>query len=279
LKNVILRLTGVLVLAAIYFAGGKFGLTLAFVHSNATAVSPSLGIGLGALLIFGYRAWPGILLGAFLVHLTTAGTITTSLSIAIGNTLEAVTGAFLVFRFAGGRDAMKRSPDIFKFAFLGGMLSATIAATIGVWSLVWSGSAMQHEALHIWWTWWLGDAVSVIVVTPVLLLWNVNPFVRWRLASVIEAIALFACLVTFGLFVFSDVLMSDTRNYPLEFLCIPFLIWAASRFGQREAALATLVLAGPAIWGTLNRFGPFTNVPKNESKIHEFRAAIEEAII
>ena len=124
------RLIRIFILTAIYFAGGKFGLTLAFVHPSATAVSPALGIGLGALLIFGYEVWPGILLAAFLVNLTTTGTVTTSLAIALGDTLEALTGAFLVFRFAGGRNAMNRSLDIFKFAILGGAVSATIGATI-----------------------------------------------------------------------------------------------------------------------------------------------------
>ena len=261
------RLIWIFILTAIYFAGGKFGLTLAVVHPNATAVSPSLGIGLGALLILGYSVWPGILVGAFLVHLTTAGTIPTSLAIAAGNTLEALTGAFLVFRFAGGRNAMKRSPDIFKFAFLGGMVSSTIAATIGVSTLVWVGSAPSQDALNIWRTWWLGDAVSVIIVAPLLLLWNSNPFVRWRLAAVLEAAALFFCLVGVGLIVFGDALGSGTSDYPLEFLCVPFLIWAASRFGQREAALAALVLSVPAIWGTLHGLGPFAQVSKNESLI------------
>jgi diguanylate cyclase (GGDEF)-like protein len=252
------RLIRIFILAAIYFAGGKFGLT---------AVSPSLGIGLGALLIFGYSVWPGILLGAFLVNLTTAGTITTSLAIAFGTALEALTGAFLVFRFAGGRNAMKRSPDIFKFAFLGGMVSSTIAATIGVLALVWVGPAVPHDALQNWRTWWLGDAVSVIIVTPLLLLWNSNPFVRWRLAAVLEAAALFLCLVGIGLIVFGDALGPKTSSYPLEFLCVPFLIWAASRFGQREAALAALVLSVPAIWGTLHGLGPFAKVPNNGSLI------------
>src|SRR5262249_39714926 len=162
------RLIRIFILTAIYFVGGKFGLTLAFVHPSATAIWPSLGIALGTLLIFGYDVWPGILLGAFLVNLTTAGTVTTSIAIALGNTLEAVSGAFLINRFAGGRDAMKRSRDIFKFAILGGMASSTIAATIGVWSLEWGKFASPHEALHIWQTWWLGDTVSVIIVAPLL---------------------------------------------------------------------------------------------------------------
>ena len=259
------RLIQILTLTAIYFLGGKFGLTLAIVHPNATAVSPSLGIALGALLILGYGVWPAILLGAFLVNLTTAGSVSTSLAIATGNTLEALTAAFLVFRFAGGRNAMKRSPDIFKFVILGGMVSSIIAATIGVWSLEWGGSALPHDALEIWRTWWLGDAVSVIIVAPLLLLWNSNPFVRWRMAAIIEAAVLCLCLVVIGLIVFGDALGSRTSDYPLEFLCVPFLIWAASRFGQREAALATLVLSVPAIWGTLHGLGHFAQLPKSES--------------
>jgi diguanylate cyclase (GGDEF)-like protein len=143
------------------------------------------------------------------------------------------------------------------------MVSATIAATIGVWA--WSGRMHCVEALPIWWTWWLGDAVSVIVFAPLLLLWNSSPFARWRLASVLEAILVLICLVAIGMIVFSGVLISGERNYPLEFLCVPFLIWAASRFGQREAALATVVLSVPAIWGTLHGFGPFASGTKNES--------------
>ena len=259
------RLIGIFILTAAYFAGGKFGLTLASLNPSATAVWPALGIGLAALLIFGFDLWPGILLGAFLVNLTTSGTISTSVTIALGNTLEAVTGAYLVFRFAGGRNAMKRSSDIFKFAFLAGVVSATIAATIGVWSLVWAEPALSKDALSIWWTWWLGDVASVIVFAPVFLLWNTTSFVRWRFHTFLEALGLFVSLITIGLLVFSNVLTSELQNYPLEFLCIPFLIWAATRFSPREAALATIVLSGPAIWGTLHGFGPFVRDTTNES--------------
>src|SRR2546422_8893105 len=93
----------VLGLAAIYLLAGKLGLRLAIVHPSATAVWPGTGIALAALLLLGYRVWPGIFLGAFLVNLTTAGSILSSLGIASGNTLEALLGAYLVTRFANGR--------------------------------------------------------------------------------------------------------------------------------------------------------------------------------
>src|SRR5580693_3564764 len=103
-------------LAAIYFAAGKIGLSMAFVHPSSTAVWPPTGITLAAFLILGYRVWPGIFLGAFLVNITTAGSIATSIGIATGNTFEGIVGAYLVTRFASGRKSFDRARDTFKFA-------------------------------------------------------------------------------------------------------------------------------------------------------------------
>ena len=79
-------------LTTVYFLAGKFGLKLASVHASASAVWPCTGIALAAFLILGYRVWPAILTGAFLVNVTTAGSVVTSLAIASGNTLEGVAG-------------------------------------------------------------------------------------------------------------------------------------------------------------------------------------------
>src|SRR5205807_2111195 len=127
------------VLAAAYFGAGKLGLKLAFVNASATAVWPCTGIALAAFLIRGYRAWPAILAGAFLVNLTTAGSAATSLGIAVGNTLEGVVGWYLVSRFAGSHRAFERAQDVLKFAFLAGMVSTTVSATVGVTTLALAG--------------------------------------------------------------------------------------------------------------------------------------------
>ncbi len=113
----------VLGLAAIYLLTGKLGLLLAFVHASATAVWPPTGIALAAFLLLGYRVWPGIFLGAFLVNLTTAGSLATTLSIATGNTLEGLAGAYLVNRWAHGVHAFDRPPDVLKFAALAALAS------------------------------------------------------------------------------------------------------------------------------------------------------------
>src|SRR5438309_195664 len=91
-----------LAVASAYVAAGMFGLSVASVNKSASAVWPATGIALAALLVLGYRVWPAIFLGAFVVNIVTAGTVATSLGISLGNTLEGVLGCYLVRRFAGG---------------------------------------------------------------------------------------------------------------------------------------------------------------------------------
>ena len=96
-------LATILVLALTYFVAAKLGLKFASINPSATAVWVPTGISLTAFLIFGYRVWPAILLGAFFANLTTAGSVLTSTAIRIGNTLEGVLGCYLVNRFASSQ--------------------------------------------------------------------------------------------------------------------------------------------------------------------------------
>ena len=250
-----------LVLAALggtYFVAGKLGLKLAFVHASAPAVWPCTGIALAAFLTLGYRVWPVILTGAFLVNLTTAGSVATSTGIAVGNTLEGMVGCYLVTRFAGGKQALERAQDIFKFAFLAGMVSTTVSATIGVITLALGGFSDWAKYGAIWSTWWLGNAAGAVVITPFLLLWRENPRLNWTNKQIVELEFMFFGLFPTGWIVFGGLFHTALKNYPLEYFCIPFLTWAAYRFGRREAATVVCVLAAIATWGTLNGFGPFS---------------------
>jgi diguanylate cyclase (GGDEF)-like protein len=252
-------------LAGVYFVAGKLGLKLASVHASATAVWPCTGIALAAFLVLGYRVWPAILAGAFLVNLTTAGSVTTSIGIAVGNTLEGVVGCYLVSRFAGGQHAFERAQDTFKFGLLAGMVSTTVAATFGVTSLALGGFVDWPTYGSIWCTWWLGDAVGAVVVTPFLLLWRENPHLNWNRKQFTELAFLFLGLFFTGWIVFGDRFHSALKNYPLEYLCFPFLIWAAFRYGRRKAVTAICVLSAIATWGTLHGFGPFARESQNTS--------------
>ena len=264
-RNTLQLLGTILVLTGIYVLAAKLGLSLAFIHPSATPVWPPTGITLAALLILGNRVWPGILLGAFLANITTAGSVTTSLAIAGGNTLEGLVGAYLVSRFANGPHFCERPQDIFKFTLLAGVLSTMISATIGVTSLALSGLASWTDYTSIWLTWWLGDAMGDFIIAPLLMLWSENPYVRWNRYEIFELALLLLLLFLGGQMIFGGVLPTNAKNYPLDFLCVPVLVWAAFRFGPRETATTAVMLSGIALWGTLHGFGPFAKDTLNES--------------
>lgn len=107
--------------------------------------------------------------------------------------------------------------------------------------------------------------MGALVVAPVILLWSTSPRVPWNRRQWLEAAAWLCSLFLVSLAVFAGLFPSRSKDYPLEFLCIPLLIWPAFRFRRREAATAILVVSGIAIWGTLRGFGPFARESPNES--------------
>ncbi len=265
---------GIPALAAAYFAAARFGLSLAFEAEQVSLVWPPTGLALAAVLLFGYRVWPGIAVGAFLANALANEPLATAGGIAIGNTLEAVAGAWLLRRWAGFDIALARLRDVLALILLAAGLSTTISATIGVTSLCLGGvnlPAVQRtiewsDFGWLWWDWWLGDAMGAVVVAPVFLVWA--PFVvprltqgkprdPWPAQRLVEAGALATGLVVAGLAVFGEPLAGAVNDYSLKYVVFPFVIWAALRFGQPGAATVTLVASSLAIWGTVRGLGPF----------------------
>src|SRR5262245_21268189 len=117
-------------LTAVYFGAAKLGLTMAFVAEQVTAVWPPTGIALAALLLFGYRLWPGIALGAFLANATANEPLGTAAGIALGNTLEALLGAWLLRRLAQFDPALGRVKDVLSLVVLAAGVSTRVSATI-----------------------------------------------------------------------------------------------------------------------------------------------------
>ena len=248
-----------------YFAAGKLGLRLASVNASVSPIWPPTGIALAALLIFGYEFWPVILVGAFLVNIKTTGTLLTSISIAFGNTLEALLGAYLVNRFAAGRQAMAHVAGVFKFALFGGLTSTAVSATIGVTSLCLGHLAAWNQFSLVWLTWWLGDSAGALTWAPFLLLWMTrsDEFRRWRWW--LELAAFGACLLLASELVFGPYSPLSTGHYPVEFVFIPLLVWPAFRSGPRGTAAAILLISTATIWRTLHGFGPFVRASENDS--------------
>lgn len=255
----------IFLVAFFYFLSGKIGLKLAFVNESATAVWPPTGIAIASFLLFGYRIWPAIFLAAFLINFTTTGGVATSLGIALGNTLEGFIASYLVNKFSSGKNTFYRTQDIFKFIFLAALLSTTISANIGVITLILGGLASFKDFFPIWITWWMGDATGALLFTPFIIFWRAHRPLQLFLGKKIEALCLLVVLMIVGISVFWGIIPGIEKNYPLEFLCIPIIIWAAFRFGRREAITAIMLLSGIAIFGTINGFGPFARASQNQS--------------
>ena len=247
----------VAVVAAAYYASAKLGLGLAFENNSVTAVWPPTGIALAAVLLWGYRVWPGVALGALLANAWTGIPVYAALGITAGNTLEALAGAYLLRRFADFRPSLERVRDVLALVVLAGVLSTTISATFGVTSLLLADEVSAGQFGSVWRTWWLGDLGGDLIVAPVLLVAAYHwPFKRAP-GRPLEAAALVATVAALSLLVFST-------NAPLIYLIFPPLIWAALRFWQPGAAFMSLLVAAIAIPLAENDLGPFAGYPPDE---------------
>src|SRR6266581_5422988 len=228
------------IVTIVYFIAGKLGLSLAFLYASASPVWPPAGIALAVLILLGYRIWPAIFVGAFLVNATTAGNVATSLAIATGNTLEAVSGAWLVNRFAGGTNVFDRPQGVFKFA-LAAAISGVVSPVFGVTSLALDGFADWTNYGAIWVTWWLGDVTGDLIFTPLVLLWGIRWKLAWKKEEAVEVGVLLLLLALLSAVVFGGWVDISAKNYPIAFICGPIVIWTAFRFTQRETATGIFI--------------------------------------
>ncbi len=240
--------------ALLYFLGSLAGKLVALPPGYISAVWPSAGIALAAAMLYGPRVLPGVWLGSFASNLLmptglapVSTTALLAMAIATGAVAQAQLGAWLVGR-DGFRPQLDRVSDVFRLAVLGGFVACTLNATFGAGALMLAGLTGPVTPFHAWATWWLGDAVGVVLAAPVCLTLavprdddlqvNVAEFVAWLLLAGVVALVAFS------------------RAVELPILLVPLLVWAALRFGERETAIG---LAGVGLLAavTTSRSGGF----------------------
>jgi diguanylate cyclase (GGDEF)-like protein len=257
-------LARVVLLAAVYFSAAKLALLAAIPPGYATAVWPPSGIALASVLLLGNRVWPGVWLGASLVNVTVQSSLVAATLMGAGNTLEALAGAALGRALIGLPGPFRRGEDVVKFVAIAAA-SATIAATVASAPLAFVHSLKSPELLWNWWTWWQGDTVGIIVVTPLILGWAARADSAWTPWKIAEG-SLLVCLlsgVTYA--VFGAGMAPYIPTLPLTFAIPPFVIWAAFRFHQREVATVNALVCAMAVGFTLEGSGPFAQGSLNES--------------
>ncbi|HEV7683637.1 MAG TPA: MASE1 domain-containing protein [Pyrinomonadaceae bacterium] len=255
----------VFVVAAVYFAAAKIGLSFAYINASVSPVWPPTGVAIAAVLLLGYRSWLGIFLGAFLVNLLTPLPIGAATAIAAGNTTESVATLFLL-RTLGFHKQFDRARDVFKFV-IAVVLCTTISSAIGNLSLWLTGLERGDDFRLLWRTWWLGDLAGALIITPLLLTWLGKSRKWWSWSRFLEAALLMLLLSVTAVVTFGSSTPLSIRYYVLTCFIVPFLLWAAFRLGDRGVTLAIAALSAFAVWGTLRGLGPFIGGTANESLI------------
>jgi signal transduction histidine kinase len=240
-------------IAAVYLATAKLGLSLAFATREVTAVWPPSGVALVGLVLFGWRMWPGVLVGALLANATDREPLALAAGIAVGNTLTALAGWALLVPF--GFDArLERRRDVYALV---GVAIATplVSATLGVCNLAAHGVVGWSAFWRVWHVWWVGDAMGIVIFAPLGFALATRPRAIRAPAVITELGILFGglCLVSFL------TLTGRLAGSPvqLQYAVFPFVIWAAVRFSPRMSAAAVGVVAAFAVWGAVRDRGPF----------------------
>ncbi len=258
-------LIAITLLGVVYFALATLSLLVAFPHSSASPVWPVTGLALAAVLVWGPRVWPGIALGAFAANVATSLSHQMALPVALwssgiiamGNTAEALLGAYLVTRFAGGTGTFERAEYVVKF-LVAAVLATAASATVGATTLCESGMVPWANYPPVWWTWWSGDMGGALIVTPLLLAWRRAPLRKPSRGRVLEIVVLAAALAAVGRIVF-------VGGYPVAYLLVPLVLFATFRYGQTGAATMTFLIATIMIAGTILQRGPFVRDTLNNS--------------
>jgi PAS domain S-box-containing protein len=259
----------VLLVAALYFLGAKVGLSLASINASVSPVWPPTGVAIALVLWLGYRALPGVLIGALIANYTlTDVSLLTASGIAVGNTLEGFIAVFLLRRYVQHRNPFNRAIDVLKFVAFAVILSTAIAATIGNLTLCLSGNEAWSSFGRLWFTWWLGDAVGALVVAPLILSWLEEPLERWRGLRLVEALLLLFLLSLMAATIYTNLVFQHNTARLWGHIAIPLLLWAAFRFGPRGVSTAMASLSAIAIWGTIHGTGPFANPVGEEGLLY-----------
>jgi len=239
---------------ALYFGAGKLGLTVPFTTSNVSPIWPAAGVAVAAVLIWGIQIAPAIAVAAFLVNFLSPVPTYASIAIGFGNASSAVVAGFLLRRSDDFEVSLPRLKDVLKLVTFAAVLATSIAASVGVTALTLTHTMALAGYGSAWRIWWLGDAMGVLVVAPLLLTG------QYLLRTCRGWHALEACLLSTATLGTSAAIFSPwttVRDDVLAFVVFPFIIWAALRFRVAGAAVACLLSASFAVWGTAHGFGPF----------------------
>jgi two-component system, NtrC family, sensor kinase len=249
----------IIVIAVLYFVGAKVGMYLAPANSlsKITPVWPPAPFALATLLSLGYKAVGGIFLGELLVNishlLNVTDSIITTLWVSIikgfTSTASLLLAAFLIRRSTGSSFPFHTAQHVFKFVLIV-ITCPIISATFGLICICVGGVSEWENFSTQWLTFWLGDGISLAIFTPIMLIWQPVRYFRIPKKQLAEAMLLLLTLWGIGEIAFG-------MGYPIEYLLLPVLVWAAFRFQEVGAITASFMVTVDALLATIRGEGSF----------------------
>ena len=245
-----------IVFFVLYMLVGQVGLKFAQLEGFVSLLWFPTGLSLAAILKFGPSLWPFIGLSALVKAVIVSDSLAITVLVTPGNVLQALAGYWLLRR-VGFDHGLERIKDVIFLVGMATLVPTTISAFTGSLGVIANSEPSLGLFLSVFWVWWLGNAMGILVFTPFLLSIRKGYFAGWTIRRYIEWICLFSTLVISVLFVFTNVTGAGIYSYPLAYIPFPFLIWAAFRFGPPGAALASLTVSSMVAVGTYYSVGPF----------------------
>ena len=244
--------------ALAYYALAKLGMQFFSRELGVSPIWPASGLAVAMIRLCGQRMWPAILIGALAASVFGQSQIVAVIS-AVGSTLEGVVGGLIVTRL------VSRHSDSFIMArvlgiVLAALWAALIGTTLGVSATYAFGGVTVEGLGAAWFSWWVGDALGILIVAPALFAmlgrYANNLGLRaaaWRIAAL--ALAIGAVLL---------VGRAGGAAAVAVFLTFPIVILAGHWFGLRGAAWSVIAIAVPLTAITATGAGPFV-----EATLHD----------
>jgi signal transduction histidine kinase len=252
-----------------FYLGCELGLTLMATSNNIAMFFPANAIVLAALLLTHQRRWWAYLLVMVLVDIALSvgdGLLVHRVILFSAANLTEVLVAAIGLKFlVAGPVKFERLQEMLIFLLLAVLLAPVASACLASAVTLFETPAPNYWLF--WQSWFLSDALGLLIVTPLIVLWFRAGF-SW-LKSVTRNRVVEAMGLTFGLsvvcyFAFGGTVGGAGNHPALLYAPVPFLLWATLRFNQHGAHLAILVITIFSVGNAVIGLGPFTtNAPRD----------------
>ncbi len=250
--------------AVLYYISAQTGLWLSFPVSKAAPLWPPAGLALALIILTGYRTWPAVTIGSLIanslvfLYLDTdlsRGLIFSLVTLAIGNTLEAIFGYYLILRFIKSKNPFHKTIHVFIFLLVA-LAMCLIGSGIGSAGMVMNGIIESSNFIGNMSSWWVGNVVSILIITPFVICWSDKFTFKWSKKQALEwGVFITALAIIIGIMNYNP--LSETIQRSLPFLIVPFLLWLSFRFNLQITASGILIVSFIAIYFTIRGHGPF----------------------